>query len=70
MTVSSMTRTEASARRAAPGSIFSRMYGVWRQRRALERLDANALSDIGVTETEARAEARRPFWDAPNGWQR
>lgn len=42
--------------------------GLWRQRRALARLDDAALDDIGVTRREARAEARRPIWDAPENW--
>jgi uncharacterized protein YjiS (DUF1127 family) len=39
------------------------------QRRDLARLDAAALSDIGITATQARAEAQRPFWDVPPGWR-
>jgi uncharacterized protein YjiS (DUF1127 family) len=34
----------------------------WRTRRALARLDPALLADIGVTRTEARREASRPFW--------
>ena len=36
---------------------------VYRQRRALARLDDHALQDIGITREEAIAEARRPIWD-------
>ena len=36
-----------------------------RSRRALARLDAAALRDIGLTRAEALAEARRPIWDVP-----
>lgn len=36
---------------------------IYRQRRALDRLDDHALQDIGLTREEARAEARRPIWD-------
>lgn len=36
---------------------------MYRQRRALARLDDHALQDIGITRQEAMAEARRPFWD-------
>ncbi|SEQ42042.1 Uncharacterized conserved protein YjiS, DUF1127 family [Amphritea atlantica] len=32
-------------------------------RRLLRQLDDRALSDIGVTRSEAMREARRPFWD-------
>jgi len=40
----------------------ARMLSVWRQRRALAQLDAARLDDIGLTPTEARREASRPFW--------
>lgn len=42
---------------------------LYRQRRALKTLDANRLSDIGVTATEAHTEANRPLWDAPAHWR-
>ena len=45
------------------------LHDVWRQRRALKSLDAAALSDIGVTYKQARAEAGRPIWDAPQNWR-
>ncbi|MBN1006774.1 DUF1127 domain-containing protein [Amphritea pacifica] len=32
-------------------------------RSLLRQLDDRALSDIGVTRSEAMREARRPFWD-------
>lgn len=31
-------------------------------RRALDRLDAHLLDDIGITAQEARAETAKPFW--------
>lgn len=40
-----------------------------RQRRALARLDAAALRDIGLTAVQAQAEASRPVWDAPAHWR-
>lgn len=39
-----------------------------RQRRALARLDANQLADIGVTVHEVETEIARPVWDAPVHW--
>ncbi len=39
-----------------------------RQRRALARLDARLLDDIGVSQNAAKSEAQRPFWDAPRHW--
>jgi uncharacterized protein YjiS (DUF1127 family) len=42
--------------------------GTWfersRQRRALADLDDRLLRDIGVTCTQARREAAKPFWSA------
>ena len=42
---------------------------LWRQRRALGRLDERALVEIGVTPAQARAEAARPLWDLPASWR-
>ncbi|OZB14913.1 MAG: hypothetical protein B7X55_10490 [Rhodobacterales bacterium 34-62-10] len=39
------------------------------QRRDLARLDAAALSDIGITPAQARAEAGRPVWDVTPSWR-
>ena len=41
---------------------------VWRTRRTLARLDANALEDIGLSAEEAQREARRGAWDVPDTW--
>jgi len=45
-------------------------YGLWLQRRALSRLDDAALQDIGVSRSQAMAEARRRPWDVPAHWLR
>ena len=50
-----------SKRRIALGDVFD----LYRQRRALARLDDKALADIGLTRDEAQIEANRPFWDIP-----
>ena len=42
---------------------------VWRSRRALARLDARALEDIGVTAAQAQAEACLTIWDVPANWR-
>ncbi len=42
---------------------------LYRQRRALAKMDAAQLVDLGLTRAEAQAEAQRPIWDAPNHWQ-
>lgn len=41
---------------------------LWRQRRALARLDDAMLADIGITRAEAQLEAERPLWNAPSTW--
>ncbi|WP_343081170.1 hypothetical protein [Ostreiculturibacter nitratireducens] len=41
-----------------------------RQRRDLARLDGRLLDDVGVDESAARAEAKRPVWDVPQTWLR
>lgn len=41
---------------------------VWRSRRALAKLDARALEDIGISADEARREAHRFIWDVPATW--
>ncbi len=46
-------------RRASLGDMFA----VYRERRALARLDDSALRDIGLTREEADREAKRPIWD-------
>jgi len=49
---------------------LSLIHAAWRQRRALAALNDAALADIGVTRTQARAEARRPLWDVPQHWRK
>ena len=53
--------------RNKPG-IFAR-FRIARQRNHLGQLNAHLLKDIGLTYEEARAEAARPFWDAPSHWR-
>lgn len=59
---------------ARPRVSLLRRLMTWRaiahQRAALETLDSAALKDIGLTPETARAEARRPFWDAADHWLR
>lgn len=40
-----------------------------RERRALARLDAHMLEDIGLTREQAMTEAARPAWDVPSNWR-
>jgi uncharacterized protein YjiS (DUF1127 family) len=41
-----------------------------RSRRRLGELDEHLLRDIGLTSTEARREAEKPVWNAPEHWLR
>lgn len=50
--------------RMTPAAVLA----LYRQRQTLARLDDAALEDIGVTRTQAMAEAKRPLWDAPAHW--
>lgn len=41
-----------------------------RSRRRLGQLDDHLLRDIGLTRAEARQEAEKPVWNAPDHWLR
>lgn len=69
------SRALSASTRSAPrlGALLAtvrRMLTLRRQRAGLRHLDAHLLADIGVSRQEAEAEAERPFWDVPAGWQR
>jgi uncharacterized protein YjiS (DUF1127 family) len=52
-------------RRAIGPSVWQRAGVMWqrhRSRQRIARLDADMLKDIGVSFTEAEAEANKPFW--------
>jgi len=64
------TRARPRPRR---GSLLQRlrdMLALRRHRRRLGDLDPYLLRDIGLTESEAREEGERPFWDVPGHWRR
>lgn len=54
----------------APFHAISSWREIARQRRALRRLDQQALADIGLDRQSAEDEAARPAWDAPEHWRR
>jgi uncharacterized protein YjiS (DUF1127 family) len=67
------TRTIGSRRKAAKGSLWSRLgiaLAVYRQRQALATLDDHMLRDLGLSHDAALAEASRPLWDMPRQWQK
>ncbi|MEM9319257.1 MAG: DUF1127 domain-containing protein [Pseudomonadota bacterium] len=45
-----------------------KVFDLWRQRRALSQLDDRLLRDVGLTQEQAKAEIKRPIWDAPSSW--
>ncbi|MGI3187179.1 DUF1127 domain-containing protein [Nioella aestuarii] len=64
-----LARFSAFAPRRAGGLAFFRAaIAAWRQRRALERLDANARRDLGLTSADVARESSRPVWDVPQSW--
>ncbi|MDE4303202.1 DUF1127 domain-containing protein [Phaeobacter gallaeciensis] len=69
MTYISTTSVSPKPRRSLAGRIKG-AFALTRQRRALAKLDAEALADIGISRDAAKEEARRPFWDAPDSWTR
>lgn len=68
MTYLSDTRTAYPIHRNLPS--LTQMLSIRKQRRQLRKMDARALSDIGLTRTEAVEESRRPMWDVPAHWLR
>lgn len=72
-TNASLFPTLATPRRTPRADVLGMValaWSIWRERRQLSRLDAARLEDIGRTSEEARREAQRPVWDAPNRWLR
>ena len=50
-------------------SFVTGMVKVRAQRRALLKLDAALLNDVGISAREAACEAAKPVWDIPSHWQ-
>lgn len=49
-----------------PGDLLE----LYRSRRALARLEAHHLADLGLSARDAHFEARRAPWDVPTHWRR
>ena len=64
------TRARPRPRRPSPLRRLRDMLALRRHRRRLGDLDPYLLRDIGLTESEAREEVERPFWDVPGHWRR
>lgn len=65
----STTRSNTSFHRGDRASLLD-LLSLYRQRRALARLDDSALKDIGVTRAQAEKEAQSGFWNVPDHWLR
>lgn len=53
-------------------SIFTKItdaLALYSERRRLAAMPAERLADMGITQAEAQAEAKREFWDAPDHWK-
>ena len=46
------------------GLTVKELYGIFRQRQQLARLDDAALNDIGLTRADVEREIRRPLWES------
>lgn len=62
------TASWAQSRPAMVRSLMVRL-NVWRTRRALARLSAEQLNDVGITPAQAGQEAAKRFWDVPAHWR-
>jgi len=72
MALTDFNRSNArfDTRAAAPRFSLLTMMSVWRSRRALARLDAHALEDIGISAKRALTESSKPIWDVPATWRK
>lgn len=75
--MSMIQNVHSTARRThtsrVPGGIVAWLksaLAVQRTRRELSRLDARALEDVGLTQSDVQRELNRPFWDVPGHWKR
>ena len=62
--------TPATKPRPSFWQAVMRFPGLAKQRRDLAALAPHLLADIGLSPEQARREAARPLWDAPEHWRR
>lgn len=63
-----LTHRPATGTRSFLGGLMQ-AFKVQQSRRALAKLSAEQLADIGLTRAQAEEEAARPLWDAPAHWR-
>ncbi|MCK8464298.1 hypothetical protein MUY35_10585 [Aliiroseovarius sp. S1339] len=68
MSAAICTNTPTTKRLISPLSWLVHAWETHRERRALAKLDATRLSDIGLSYRDAQREASRPVWDIPAHW--
>ena len=71
--MSALTRNRPLAANRPSRSLLGMVLSLdaaWRSRRALGRLGADRLADVGLCECDARAHADSPAWNAPAHWLR
>ncbi len=68
MTATTCTNVAPRKTSVSPFAWVARAFEARRERKALSRLDRSVLSDIGLSESQARDEATRPLWDVPDHW--
>ena len=62
-------RSRPAVAPARPRLTIVKLIDVWRSRRALARLDADRLTDLGLSADRAAREAAKPVWDVPATWR-
>ncbi|MGH1330895.1 MAG: DUF1127 domain-containing protein [Paracoccaceae bacterium] len=65
--VSFATPSKGSKRQSVASWIMAAL-AAKSSRDALRQLDASALQDIGLSQSQAQTEASRPIWDVPTSW--
>ena len=68
MTAVTCTNTPTVKTSFSPIAWLVHAWETHRERRALARLDAARLEDIGLNYRDAQHEANRPVWDVPAHW--
>ena len=70
--MSALTQPRLATRRSARGLLGTvlSLDAAWRSRRALGRLGADRLDDVGLSARDCRAHAESPAWNAPAHWLR
>jgi uncharacterized protein YjiS (DUF1127 family) len=63
----SHTACSARPRRARLG--LRHVFALWKQRRALARMEDWQRQDLGLSEHDIAVESRRAPWDAPETWR-